>query len=108
MGNINMHEAVDHDRRRFFRAAALSFAAAELGVIGAARAETKPGPLPAIKAGTNTSVAPLKQIDAGVLNIGYAEAGPPNGPPRSCCTAGPTTPMITSKLRQSSPRRASA
>ena len=24
--------------------------------------------------------APLKQIDAGVLNVGYAEAGPPDGP----------------------------
>jgi pimeloyl-ACP methyl ester carboxylesterase len=36
--------------------------------------------LPATKAGTNTSFAPLKQIDAGLLNIGYAEAGPANGP----------------------------
>jgi pimeloyl-ACP methyl ester carboxylesterase len=33
-----------------------------------------------IKPGTNTSFAALKQIDAGVLNIGYAEAGPANGP----------------------------
>jgi pimeloyl-ACP methyl ester carboxylesterase len=35
--------------------------------------------LPAIKPGTNTSFASLKQIDAGLLNIGYAEAGPANG-----------------------------
>jgi pimeloyl-ACP methyl ester carboxylesterase len=28
---------------------------------------------------TNTSPGPLKQIDAGVLNVGYAEAGPANG-----------------------------
>ena len=28
----------------------------------------------------NTSVGPLKQIDAGVLNVGYAEAGPGSGP----------------------------
>jgi len=28
----------------------------------------------------NTSFAPLKQIDAGLLNVGYAEAGPANGP----------------------------
>jgi pimeloyl-ACP methyl ester carboxylesterase len=27
----------------------------------------------------NTSLAPLKQIDAGLLNVGYAEAGPANG-----------------------------
>ena len=36
--------------------------------------------LPAIKAGANTSFASLKQIDAGVLNVGYAEAGPADGP----------------------------
>jgi pimeloyl-ACP methyl ester carboxylesterase len=30
--------------------------------------------------GTNTSFGSLKQIDAGVLNVGYAEAGPPDGP----------------------------
>jgi pimeloyl-ACP methyl ester carboxylesterase len=29
---------------------------------------------------TNTSFGSLKQIDAGVLNVGYAEAGPTNGP----------------------------
>src|SRR2546428_5976017 len=30
--------------------------------------------------GTNTSFDTLKQIDAGVLNIGYVEAGPSDGP----------------------------
>jgi hypothetical protein len=49
---VNMHEAIDHDRRRFFGAVALTFTTVELGVIGAAHAETKPGPLPAIKART--------------------------------------------------------
>jgi pimeloyl-ACP methyl ester carboxylesterase len=29
----------------------------------------------------NTSFAPLKQIDAGLLNVGYAEDGPPDGSP---------------------------
>ena len=29
----------------------------------------------------NTSFGPLKQIDAGLLNVGYAEAGPANGAP---------------------------
>jgi pimeloyl-ACP methyl ester carboxylesterase len=28
----------------------------------------------------NTSFGPLKQIDAGLLNVGYAEAGPASGP----------------------------
>jgi pimeloyl-ACP methyl ester carboxylesterase len=29
---------------------------------------------------TNPSFGPLKQVDAGVLRVGYAEAGPANGP----------------------------
>jgi pimeloyl-ACP methyl ester carboxylesterase len=29
---------------------------------------------------TNTSFSPLQQIDAGVLNVGYAESGPADGP----------------------------
>jgi hypothetical protein len=39
----------------------------------------------------NTAFAPLKQIDAGLLNVGYAEAGPANGPAVIFCRAGPTT-----------------
>jgi len=81
MDKVNTHEAIDHDRRRFVGAAALSFTAAELGVVDAAHAATKSEPRPLTKVGANTSFAPLKQIDAGVLTIGYAEAGPPNGPP---------------------------
>lgn len=37
--------------------------------------------LPSIKPGKNKSFAALKQINAGVLNVGYAEAGPVDGPP---------------------------
>jgi pimeloyl-ACP methyl ester carboxylesterase len=73
-------ENIDHHRRNFFfGAAAASIAAAQPGLIRPLRAE--PGKLPAIKPGTNTSFGPLKQIDAGVLNVGYAEAGPAGGPP---------------------------
>jgi len=35
----------------------------------------------AIEPGTNTSFHSLKQIDAGLLNVGYAEDGPADGPP---------------------------
>jgi pimeloyl-ACP methyl ester carboxylesterase len=31
-------------------------------------------------AGPNTSFGPLRQVDAGVLSVGYAEAGPADGP----------------------------
>ena len=83
MNTIEMSEDIDHHRRRFFRTAALSIAAAQFGMIGSADAQpgkAKSAQLPAIKPGTNTSFASLKQIDAGVLNVGYAEAGPPDGP----------------------------
>src|SRR5215831_15396409 len=62
----------------------MTIAAAKLGMIGSADAQsskTKPAQLPAIKRGAHTSFASLKQVDAGVLNVGYAEAGPANGPP---------------------------
>jgi len=36
--------------------------------------------LPKVKPGTYPSFALLKQIEAGVLNVGYAEAGPASGP----------------------------
>jgi pimeloyl-ACP methyl ester carboxylesterase len=75
-----MSEHIDHDRRRFFGVAAGTIAA-QFGLITPASAQsarTKPA-LPATRPGTNTSFGPLKQIDAGVLNIGYAEAGPANG-----------------------------
>jgi hypothetical protein len=78
-----MSEDINHHRRRLFGAAALTIAAAQLGMIGSADAQagkTKPIELPAIKPGTNTSFGPLKQIDAGLLNVGYAEAGPADGP----------------------------
>jgi pimeloyl-ACP methyl ester carboxylesterase len=81
MHRITMHEAIDHQRRRFCGAAALTFTAYDLAVTGAARADTESVPSAAIKAGTNASFAPLKQINAGVLNIGYAEVGPPEGSP---------------------------
>jgi pimeloyl-ACP methyl ester carboxylesterase len=83
MNTIEMSEDIDHHRRRFFRTAALIIAAAQFGMIGSADAQpgkAKSAQLPAIKPGTNTSFASLKQIDAGVLNVGYAEAGPADGP----------------------------
>ena len=72
-----MPEEINQHRRRLFSAAAATIAAAHFGLIESANA--KPA-LPTIKRGTNTSFNALKQIDAGVLNIGYAEAGPASGP----------------------------
>jgi pimeloyl-ACP methyl ester carboxylesterase len=78
-----MSEEINHDRRRFLGIAAMTIAGAQLGMIGSADAQTSkanPRRVPAIKPGTNTSFGSLKQIDAGVLNVGYAEAGPAAGP----------------------------
>jgi pimeloyl-ACP methyl ester carboxylesterase len=80
MATIPTPDTVDPQRRRLFGAAA-AIAAAQLGLIRTAAAEGASKPLPAIKPGKTTSFAPLKQIDAGVLNVGYAEAGPADGPP---------------------------
>ena len=74
---------VDQGRRRFIGAAAAALAATQLGMIQATEAQTgkaRQAQLPAVKPGTNTSFASLKQIEAGLLNIGYAEAGPADGP----------------------------
>jgi pimeloyl-ACP methyl ester carboxylesterase len=81
VAKIDKAEQIDHSRRRFFGAAAVSAAAVQLGLTRAAPSQTKSSSLPAIKPGTNTSFGPLKQVGAGVLNVGYAEAGPANGAP---------------------------
>jgi pimeloyl-ACP methyl ester carboxylesterase len=75
-------QEINLNRRNFFRLAAATMVAAQFGMIGSARAQSaasKPV-LPAIAPGTNKAFASLKQIDAGVLNVGYAEAGPADGP----------------------------
>jgi pimeloyl-ACP methyl ester carboxylesterase len=80
MSSNKMYEEIDHHRRRFFGAAATAMAAAQFGMIGSTYAASKLTALPAIKPGTSTSFGSLKQIDAGLLNVGYAEAGPADGP----------------------------
>ena len=56
----------------------------DMGLMGAARARvdtvTRSAPWPAPRPPL-TSFGPLKQIDAGELNVGYAESGPADGKP---------------------------
>jgi pimeloyl-ACP methyl ester carboxylesterase len=78
-----MSEEIKHNRRRFLGTAAMTLAAAQFGMFRSAEAQSRkaePADVPPIKPGTNTSFGSLKQIDAGVLNVGYAEAGPTDGP----------------------------
>jgi pimeloyl-ACP methyl ester carboxylesterase len=84
IGGKKMVDEINHDRRRFLATAIMTIPSIQFGIIGSAVAQTgtpKPARVPAIKPGTNKSFGPLKQIDAGVLSVGYAEAGPTNGPP---------------------------
>src|SRR5512142_230597 len=74
-----MSEEINHDRRRFFGTVAMTIAAAQFGMIDFAAAQSGKAPAPAIKPRKNKSFGMLKQIDAGLLNIGFAEAGPTNG-----------------------------
>jgi hypothetical protein len=81
MDKATKAEKIDLRRRGIFGGAAVAIAAAQFGVTRIGHAQTtSPEPLPAIKPGSNTSFAQLKQIDAGLLNVGYAEAGPADGP----------------------------
>ena len=78
-----MPEEIDRERRRFLGGAAMTIAAAELGMFGSANAQpakSSPAGATSAKPGGHTSLGPLKQIDAGVLSVGYAEAGPADGP----------------------------
>src|SRR5579862_227292 len=70
--------SVEMDRRRFLGAAAMSTAALTMNSAGAALIAPAVPPGKA-KSGSHMSFKPLKQIDAGLLNIGYAEDGPADG-----------------------------
>jgi pimeloyl-ACP methyl ester carboxylesterase len=78
-----MREEIDRERRRFLGAAVTTIAGAELAVIGSmglqsSRMNRTDANLS--KPAANRSFAPLKQINAGVLSVGYAEDGPADGP----------------------------
>jgi pimeloyl-ACP methyl ester carboxylesterase len=66
-----MDHTVNSDRRRFLSAAAMTLAAARFGVTDARAASST----------QTSSFSTLKQIDAGVLNVGYVDAGPRDGRP---------------------------
>jgi len=72
-----MAEATKYDRRKFIGTAAMTIAAAQLSPVPTADSTTKK-----ISASpSNTSFGPVKQIEAGLLNVGYVEAGRGTGRP---------------------------
>jgi len=78
-----MSEHINHPRRRFLGTAATSIAAASLGVIrpaGAQSSKTQRADVTPTRPGSHTSLGPIKQIDAGLLNVGYADVGRADAP----------------------------
>jgi pimeloyl-ACP methyl ester carboxylesterase len=83
MKPARMSERNGYSRRHFLRNAAMTVAAVQFVKTGFANEQSgesgMTGSSPTTPA-TNSGFASLKQINAGVLNVGYAEAGPADGP----------------------------
>ena len=81
----DMSDGVNRGRRRFLGTTAITVTTAvQLALMrsaGAQSTQARTAAVPATKPGSRTSFGPLRQIDAGALNVGYAEAGPAGGPP---------------------------
>ena len=78
-----MSNEINNRRRRFFGAAVVSVGAMEAilsGLVHAQSAEAGELPASASVATSSAAFTDIKQINAGTLNIGYAEVGPGNGP----------------------------
>ncbi|MHA6645390.1 alpha/beta fold hydrolase [Mesorhizobium sp. A623] len=80
MDTTNIPEEIDDRRRRFFGAAAATIAAVQFVGITAAGAQTGGSGRRTPSGGAGAPFTSLKQIDAGAVNIGYAETGPADGP----------------------------
>ena len=78
-----MAERARHDRRHFLGAAAGTLTAASLGMLtGVARAsEVQSSAAPAANKRPLPPFGPVKQIEAGLLNVGYVDLGPSDGYP---------------------------
>lgn len=74
MQRINAPEKIDHRRRRLLGSAAMAIPGLQLGV-GSLEVRA------AVQNSSNGSFGPVKQIDAGALNVGYVEEGPSGGAP---------------------------
>jgi pimeloyl-ACP methyl ester carboxylesterase len=83
-----MFHDISHDRRQlsrrhFLGTAAVTMIAAQLGFVRRAHSAPRvghPASPPPSTLTTNIAFSSLRQITAGLLNVGYAEAGPANGP----------------------------
>src|SRR5262245_35242428 len=79
-----MFEEFNRNRRSFLRNGAIAIGASWLGLVSLL--ETQSGNIYGAemtkrKDMNETIFGPIKQIDAGLLNVGYVEVGPSNGVP---------------------------
>jgi pimeloyl-ACP methyl ester carboxylesterase len=82
VGTITSRNEIDPSRRLFLGVAAMSIAVAELGAIGAAQAGSNGAEaVCALPSSAGASFCDIRQITAGLLDVGYAEVGPTDGPP---------------------------
>ena len=72
MNSIDGSGAANLSRGRFLNASATTLAVTQLALVKSADAQ-------GVQTGSHTSFASLRQINAGLLNVGYAEAGPSDG-----------------------------
>ena len=72
-------EDVDSDRRTFCGGAAMAVAAMPLSIMNASTQAAAQAP-PRVQSISAATFGPIKQVRTGLLNVGYAEAGSPNGP----------------------------
>ena len=83
------------DRRNFLGTAAMAVAGAKFGAVGtrgAGLVEPRLRGPSLIRRSGRTPFGPIKQIDAGLLNVGYAEDGPKSGPRRP--ESGPAVVLL--------------
>jgi pimeloyl-ACP methyl ester carboxylesterase len=69
-----MNNQIKNNRRTFLRGAALSIIATEMVFVDVALGES------GVVGGSEKGLTPIRQVDAGVLSIGYYEVGPKDGP----------------------------
>ena len=102
-----MSKQILYNRRHFLGKTLLAFGATELAMIGFASSQfinQNSTNATLNKKNMKATFDQLKQIDAGVLNVGYAEAGPVDGPavillhgwPYDIYSFVDVTPLLTS------------
>ena len=81
--SMEQTELIGISRRRLLAMSSVSAVATLLAGLGrfTSSGNAKAADLLTTTFRTNTSFGPIEQIDSGLLNVGYAESGPANGPP---------------------------